>query len=75
MDPSSGWREVARDEGLLTYFFIKVIIVLYVTSLCVCSIVITEKHSTQQNNTCDDGPSTSANDQPTTNPLRVGQGH
>ena len=32
MDPSSGWREVARDEGLLTYVLIKVVIELYVAS-------------------------------------------
>ena len=76
MDPSSGWREVARVEGLLTYVLIKVIIVLYVASRRVrSSIVIIEKHSTQQYNTCDDGPYTSTYDQPTTNPLRVEQGH
>ena len=75
VDPSSGWREVARDEGLLIYVLTKVIIVLYIASRRVRSIVIIEEHSTQQHNTCDDGPSTSTNDQPTTNPLRVGQGN
>ena len=75
VDLSSGWREVARDEGLLAYVLIKVIIVLYVASRRVRSIVIIEKQSTQQHNTCDDGPSTWTYDQPTTNPLRAGQGH
>ena len=75
MDPSSGWREVARDEGLVTYVLIKVIIVLYVASRRVRSIVIMEKQNSEQHNTCDDGPSTSTYDQPKTNPLRVGQGH
>ena len=57
MDPSSGWREVARDEGLLTYVLIKVHIVLYVASRRVRNIVLID--STQQHDTCDDGPSTS----------------
>ena len=45
-----------------------VIILIYVASRRVRSIVIIEKQSTQQRNTCDDGPSTSTYDQPTTNP-------
>ena len=51
------------------------IMLLYVASRRVRSIIIIEKQSTQQRNTCDDGPSTSTCDQPTTNLLRVGQGH
>ena len=40
LDPSSGWREVARDEGLLTKVLIEAIIVLHVASRRVRSIVI-----------------------------------
>ena len=44
VDPSSGWREVARDEELPTYVLIKVIIVLlYVASRRARSIVIYHK--------------------------------
>ena len=50
-------------------------VLIYVASRRVRSIVIIEKQSTQQHNTCDYGPSTSTYDPPTTNPLRVGQGH
>ena len=47
VDPSSGWREVARDEGLLTYVLIKVVIELYVACRRLRSIVKIKKHVTQ----------------------------
>ena len=46
VDPSSGWRDVVRDEGLFTYVLIKVITALYVASRCVRIIVIIEKQHT-----------------------------
>ena len=40
VDLSSGWREVARDEGLLTKVLIEAIIVLHVASRRVRSICL-----------------------------------
>ena len=48
------------------------LVLVYVASPSVRCIVIIEKQSTQQHNTCDGGPSTSTYDQPTNKPLRVG---